>query len=47
MAEDLGIRPILITAWRKGAKREAGVVPLDQSRGKGLTLEEEFKALRD
>ncbi|NCC58820.1 MAG: hypothetical protein EOM17_14525 [Synergistales bacterium] len=47
VAEDLGIRPNLIAAWRKREKKEVGAVAFAQAGGKVLTPEEENKALRD
>ena len=47
VAEDLGIRPNLISAWRKREKKEMGAVAFAQSGGKVLTPEEENKALRE
>ena len=47
VAEDLGIRPNLISAWRKREKKEMGAVAFVQSGGKVLSPEEELKALRE
>ena len=47
VAEDLGIRPNLISAWRTGEKKEMGALAFAQSGGGVLTPEEEFKALRE
>ena len=47
VAQDLGITPDIIYAWRRKEKRLIGAVAFAAPGGKTLTGEEEIKALRE
>ena len=47
VAENLGLRPNLISAWKKREKQKMGAVAFAKAGGRELTLEEENKALKE